>query len=62
MIGYKLTIEQANLLFDREYTTGSYFNPVTDSNGDYFIFEGEVSGCDNPEFEWVKQLTQSEYK
>jgi hypothetical protein len=62
MIGYKLSIEQAELLNGQQFTIGSFFNPVMDKNGDYFIFEGEVSGCDNPEFMWVKDLKQFNYE
>jgi hypothetical protein len=61
MIGYKLLIEQAELLNGQQFTTGSFFNPVMDKNGDYFIFEVEVNFCTNNDFLWVKQLIESEY-
>ena len=61
MIGYKLTTEQKDLLVGRQFAPNQYFNPVIDINGDYFIFEGEVEGCTNEEFMWVKELPQAEY-
>ena len=61
MMGYKLTIEQKDLLVGQEFAPNQYFNPVPDVHGDYFIFEGEVNGCVNPEFMWVKELPQAEY-
>lgn len=56
MIGYKLTIEQAELLFGQTFDGVSKFNPTQDISGDYFIFEGEVKNCTQKEFEWVKDL------
>lgn len=61
MIGYKLTIEQKGLLVGQQFAPNQYFNPVPDINGVYFIFEGEVEGCTNEQFMWVKELPQAEY-
>lgn len=61
MIGYKLTIEEKELLVGEQFAPDQYFNPVPDINGVYFIFEGEVNGCVNPEFMWVKDLPEAEY-
>lgn len=61
MIGYKLTVAQANLIANKKIANSGRFNPVTDINGDYFIFEGEVNGCTNEEYLWVKDLPQAEY-
>lgn len=61
MQGYKLTLEQKNLLTGQEYADGCFFNPVPDVNGDYFIFEEEVKHYDNPVFMWVRELTLSVY-
>lgn len=61
MIGYKLTIEQANILRGNEFADGQEFNPVPDINGDDFIFEGEVNGCKNEKYMWVKELKLCEY-
>lgn len=61
MIGYKLNIQQKDLLIGNEFAPNQYFNPVPDINGDYFIFDGEVEGCVNEDFMWVKELPQAEY-
>ena len=62
MIGYKLTTQQKDLLTGQQFAPTQYFNPVQDINGDYFIFEGEVNGCINEEFMWIKDLPESEYE
>ena len=61
MIGYKLTTEQKDLLVGQQFATDEYFNPVPDIDGVFFIFSGEVEGCVNEEFMWVKDLPESEY-
>lgn len=61
MIGFKLTEQEAELLNGKEYTDGCFFNPVPDINVDDYIFEGEVNGCTNEKYMWVKDLEQVEY-
>lgn len=61
MIGYKLTNKQADSLKGQWYAPDSYFNPVKDINGVYFIFSEEVNQCINPDFMWVKDLPEAEY-
>lgn len=61
MIGYKLINSQAKELKGQWYAPDCYFNPVKDINEIYFIFEGEVEQCVNPEFMWVKDLPTEEY-
>jgi hypothetical protein len=61
MLGYKLTIEQKDLLVGQQFASDQYFNPVPDIDGVYFIFEGEVDGCVNEKFMWVKELPKAEY-
>ena len=61
MIGYKLTTEQKDLLVGQQFAPDEYFNPVPDIDGVFFIFEGEVNGCTNEEFMWVKDLPEAEY-
>jgi hypothetical protein len=41
--GYKITEEQANEFIGREFSPNSYYNPVKDINGDWFIFEVEYT-------------------
>lgn len=40
-MGYKLTQEQADFLRGKEFAPDTFFNPVQDINGDWFIFEVE---------------------
>jgi len=61
MIGYKLTTKQSMQLVGKLFNGNSLFNPVPDIEGVYFIFEGEVDRCVNPEFMWVKELPTAEY-
>ena len=46
IIGYKLTLEQADELRGKEFAPDNYFNPVQDINGDWFIFEVEYQHTD----------------
>jgi hypothetical protein len=61
MLGYKLTTEQKILLVGQSFASDQYFNPVADIDGVYFIFDGEVEGCVNGEFMWVKELPTADY-
>ena len=61
MILYKLTIEQKDLLVGQLFAPASYFNPVQDINGDWFISSQEVSSCVDPDFQWVTTLPAVEY-
>ena len=61
MIGYKLSTEEKNLLVGQSFSSDQYFNPVPNIDDVYFIFEGEVEGCTNEEFMWVKELPSAEY-
>jgi hypothetical protein len=61
MIGYKLTLNEKELLSGASFAPDQYFNPVTDIDGVYFIFVGEVENCTNEEFMWVKELPKAEY-
>lgn len=61
MVGYKLTQEQADFIRVAQFRPNCFFNPIEDINGDYFIFDGEVKGCVNEDFMWVKELPQAEY-
>ena len=61
MTGYKLTTEQKDLLVGQQFAPDEYFNPVPDIDGVFFIFSGEVEGCVNEEFMWVKDLPEAEY-
>lgn len=53
---YKLTTEQKNLLIGQKWDSEQYFNPVIDANGNYFVSQEEVNGCNKPEFQWIHNL------
>jgi len=45
MKGYKLTIEQKEMLQGMEMPSGTFYNPVQDKNGNWFIFDQEFEAC-----------------
>lgn len=57
MIAALLTQEQAQLLIGVEFKKDSIFNPIQDSNGQWFISLEEVNECS---IDWVKNLTTGE--
>lgn len=58
---YRLTEIQANQLRGKEFAPDSFFNPVQDENGNWFISNEEVNQCVNSEFDWVKSLEEGQY-
>jgi hypothetical protein len=58
---YKLTIEQKESLIGQTYDGVQYFNPVLDSDGNWFISIEEVNQCTNELFQWVKELPLINY-
>lgn len=58
MTGYKLTLEQKNLLVGQQFAPNQYYNPVQDVNGDWFIFQKEV---ELGGFDWLRELLEAEY-
>jgi hypothetical protein len=59
MIVYLLTQQQAEQLRTVEFIPDNLFNPVLDSNGNYFISVEEVAQCS---IDWVKELPTIEYE
>ena len=57
----QLTIEQKDQLSGQTYTTDSYFNPIQDCNDIWIISSQEIEFCDNPQFQWVKELPLIDY-
>jgi len=57
----QLTVEQKDLLNGQKWNNGSYFNPTLDADGNWFISNEEVNGCEKQEFAWVKELTEIDY-
>jgi len=56
-----LTIEQKDSLIGHHYQEDSYFNSVQQLGGDWIISTEEIDNCDNPDFDWVKQLPLVEW-
>jgi hypothetical protein len=61
MMMYQLTSNQRDLLVEKTFGPYSYFNPVYDVNGFWFISPQEVEQCINEEFLWVKDLPLNEF-
>jgi hypothetical protein len=55
---YKLTTEQKDLLTGQKWDGQTYFNPISDADGNWFISIEEVNGCthENGAFEWIHDL------
>jgi len=61
MILYQLTELQKNQLVGQEFAPASYFNPVQDVSGNWFISTQEVDQCVNVDFLWVKDLPAMDF-
>ena len=60
-MGYKLTPEQADELRGNEFAPDSFFNPVQDINGDWFIFDPEQELASRIEYPWMDNLIKVEF-
>ena len=56
-----LTELQKDELIGQWYAPDSYFNPIQDAQDNWIISVEEIEFCDNPQFQWVKTLSLSEY-
>lgn len=57
-----LTKEQFKQIAGKEYAADSFFNPVLDADVDIVISEEEAAQCTNPDFQFVKELPEKEFK
>lgn len=57
-----LTKQQFQLIAGEPYAKDSYFMPLLDADGDIVIGEEEAAQCTNPDFQFVKQLPEKEFK
>ena len=57
----KLTEEQKNLLVGKEFRDSSYFNPVLDADGNWFISIEERDWNEKEEFNWINNLEEIPY-
>lgn len=59
---YQLTIDEKSQLEGVTYDGVTFFNPVKDINGTWFISKIEVDGCTHSEgIEWIHDLPYVEY-
>lgn len=56
-----LTEEQKTQLENQYYKNGVKFYPIQDADNNWIISLEEMDGCDNQEFNWIKNLPQIEY-
>ena len=57
----QLTLEQKDQLAGQLWNEQAFFNPTQDANGNWFISNEEVNGCEAAEFAWVKELVEIDY-
>ena len=57
----QLTLEQKDQLAGQLWNGQAFFNPTQDANGNWFISNEEVNGCEVAEFAWVKELVEIDY-
>ena len=58
----KITQEQKDLLICQTWDNVTFFNPTIDADGQYFVSQEEVNGCNKPEFQWLKSCELIEHK
>ena len=59
---YKLTLSQRNQLVGHTYDGVQLFNTdAIDADGNCFVSQEEVNGCDKPEFQWLKSCELIEH-
>ena len=57
-----ITEEQRDLLVGKQLQLGWYFNPIQDADDNWVISVEEMDNNQNQEFDWVKELSLTEYK
>lgn len=56
-----LTTEQKDSLIGIEIADSHFYNPVKDSEDNWFISIKEAEHTTNPDFQWVKDLPEIDY-
>jgi len=59
---YRISEAEANQLRGNQFDTDSYFNPIQDADGLWFISEEEVMYLKKAEYNWIKSKTKVDYK
>lgn len=58
----QLTIEQKDLLIGQKWNEETFFNPLLDADGNWFISNEEVNGCTHEGVnEWIHELQEIEH-
>jgi hypothetical protein len=57
----KLTIAEKDLLIGQTWDGVTFFNPTLDADGEWFISQEEVNGCEKLDFQWLKSCDLIEY-
>lgn len=57
----KITETQKDLLIGQTWDGVTFFNPIIDADGQYFVSQEEVNGCNKPEFQWLKSCELIDY-
>jgi hypothetical protein len=57
-----ITEEQRDLLVGKQLQASWYFNPIKDADDNWVISVEEIDNNQNQEFDWVKELSLTEYK
>ena len=57
----KITQEQKDLLVGQTWDGVTFFNPTIDADGQYFVSQEEVNGCNKPAFQWLKSCELIEH-
>jgi hypothetical protein len=55
----QLTLEQKDKLVGQTYDGEQYFNPTLDANGNWFISNEEVNGCNT--IAWLSTLPEIDH-
>ena len=58
---YKITIEQKNALVGVKLNSDTYFNPVRDINGDWFISIEEIEQNENIDINFLDTLVETNF-
>jgi hypothetical protein len=57
-----LTQAQRNMLINKRYNNGSFFNPIKDANGNWIVSKEEIDLCNEAEFYFIKDLELTEHE
>jgi hypothetical protein len=57
----KITQEQKDLLMGQTWDEVTFFNPTIDADGQYFVSQEEVNGCNKLDFQWLKSCELIEH-